>query len=350
MNTIGSSGIKIAAIGGGTGLSAMLRGLRLCTENITAIVTTADDGGGSGVLRQDMGIIPPGDIRNCILALANTEPAMEKLLDYRFTEGGLKGQSFGNLFLAALYGLSGSFEQAVLHMSDVLAITGQVLPVSNQPTHLEALFENGTKIEGESRISAFKKEQKCRIKEIRIYPQNPSANDSAVRAILDADLVVLGPGSLYTSIIPNLLVCKISEALQKTKAFRIYVCNIMTQEGETEGYTCYDHAAELNRHAKGSVFDICLANNRSVPEEIIPLYAGESAEPVATDRELFAQNGIVLEEYPLLQMKNTRVRHHPIDLAFALCDLFVQNAPRSGGFAEADNRLLSWLKEKQLER
>ncbi|MCL2082692.1 MAG: YvcK family protein [Oscillospiraceae bacterium] len=341
------SGIRIAVIGGGTGLSAMLRGLKLCTENITAIVTTADDGGGSGVLRQDMGIIPPGDIRNCILALANTEPAMEKLLDYRFTDGRLAGQSFGNLFLAALYGLSGSFDQAILHLSDVLAVAGRVLPVSCQPTSLEAVFENGTHVFGESSISEFKKKQKCRIKQIKLHPQQPEANRDVLSAIEGADLIVLGPGSLYTSIIPNLLVDGIVDAMNNANALRIYLCNIMTQEGETEGYTCFDHARELARHANNrNLFDICIVNSTPVPKECIPRYAEENASPPLLDREMFISEGIDIRECPLLQIKNGKIRHHPIRLALALFSLFCEISPRDEVCRQADERLLLWLKEQ----
>lgn len=346
LETARSSGIRITVIGGGTGLSAMLRGLKLCSENITAVVTTADDGGSSGMLREDLGIIPPGDIRNCILALANTEPTMEKLLNYRFTEGSIAGQSFGNLFLAALTGVSGSFDEAIQRMSEVLAVSGRVLPVTQEPMVLEALFENGTRVLGESNIFSFKKQQKCRISEVRVIPDRPRAHDDVIEAIMEADLVVLGPGSLYTSIIPNLLVDGISRALSATRALRVYVCNIMTQEGETEGYTCFDHARELSNHAGGVVFDICLVNNSPVPEEIVPLYAEEKAGPTEIDRYLFAAAGIELRERPLLEIKNGQVRHDTSKLALALCELCFEKRPRAGLYGETDNILLSWLREQ----
>ena len=199
-------GPKIVAIGGGTGLSTMLRGLKRHTNNLTAIVTVADDGGGSGVLRQELGMLPPGDVRNCLEALANVEPVMGELLHYRFAEGSLKGQSFGNLFLAALNGISGSFDQAVSLMSQVLAITGRVLPVTTANVQLEAEFENGAKVLGESKIFYCKKREDCRIRRVRLLPQRPPALAPALEAISEADMIILGPGSLYTSIIPNLLV------------------------------------------------------------------------------------------------------------------------------------------------
>ena len=230
-------GPKIAAIGGGTGLSTMLRGLKQYTRNLTAIVTVADDGGGSGMLREDLGMPPPGDIRHCMEALANVEPVMGELLSYRFPKdsGSLGGQSFGNLILAALNGISPSFDQAVARMSEVLAITGRVLPVTNEDVRLEATFENGTSVVGESKISRFKKEQDCRIRKVRLLPEHPPALPETLRAIREADLILLGPGSLYTSVIPNLLVDGVAEAIRASDALKIYICNIMTQDGETEG-------------------------------------------------------------------------------------------------------------------
>ena len=190
---------RIAAIGGGHGLSSMLRGLKRYTKYITAIVTVADDGGGSGMLREDLGMLPPGDIRNCIMALANTEPTMEQLLNYRFTEGSLTGQSFGNLFLAAMNGISGSFDEAVQRMGDVLAITGRVLPMTNQNVYLEAEFDNGSRTLGESKIFYAKKINDCRIRQVRLVPEHPQALQDSIDAILQADIIVIGPGSLYTA-------------------------------------------------------------------------------------------------------------------------------------------------------
>ena len=223
-------GPKVVAIGGGTGLSTMLRGLKSYTKNLTAVVTVADDGGGSGMLRQDLGMPPPGDIRHCMEALANAEPVMQQLLTYRFPEGSgkLTGQSFGNLILAALNGISDSFDEAVAKMSQVLAITGRVLPVTTADVTLEATFENGTRVQGESKICDFKKAQDCRIQSVRLLPEHPRALPEAIRAIQEADLILLGPGSLYTSVIPNLLVDGISEAVCASAAIKIYICNIMT--------------------------------------------------------------------------------------------------------------------------
>ena len=250
------NGPKIAVIGGGHGLSNMLRGLKEYTENLSAIVTVADDGGGSGALRQDLGMPPPGDIRNCLEALANTEPLMSELMRYRFQEGSLAGQSFGNLFIAALNGISPSFDAAVRRMSEVLAITGRVLPVTTADVQLEAEFENGASVIGESKIFYCKKKEDCRITQVRLLPEHPKPLPEALAALQEADMIVLGPGSLYTSIIPNLLVDGIVEAIEKSKALKIYVCNVMTQEGETEGYTASDHIAAIFKHSSNGLFQI----------------------------------------------------------------------------------------------
>ena len=273
-----SRGPRLAVIGGGHGLSNMLRGLKRYTENISAIVTVADDGGGSGMLRQDLGMPPPGDIRNCLEALANTEPLMSELMHYRFTEGSLAGQSFGNLFLAALNGISPSFDAAVSRMSQVLAITGRVLPVTTADVQLEAEFENGASVVGESKIFYCKKKEDCRITKVRLLPEHPKALPEAVEAIRDADMIILGPGSLYTSIIPNLLVDGIVEAIQASRALKVYVANVMTQEGETEGYTASDHIAAIFQHSVPGLFDLCLTNSSPIPRDVA---AGRERSPCA---------------------------------------------------------------------
>ena len=238
----------------------MLRGLKKYTNNITAIVTVADDGGGSGVLREDLGILPPGDIRNCILALADTEPLMEELLQYRFKDGRLKDQSFGNLFLAAMDGISNNFEEAVQKMSSVLAVTGRVIPVTLDNMILKAKLQNGKIIDGESNIPKASIEHNSPIEEIFIEPKDAKAIVEALIAISEADAIILGPGSLYTSIIPNLLVKEITDALDKTKALRIYVSNIMTQPGESDNYSVKDHIVAIHKHARCKVVDYVLVN------------------------------------------------------------------------------------------
>lgn len=315
-------GPRIAVIGGGTGLSTMLRGLKTYTENITAIVSVSDDGGGSGILREDLGMLPPGDIRNCITALANTEPTMMELMNYRFPEGINKGQSFGNLFLAALNGISGSFEEAVTRMNEVLAVTGKVLPVTNANVDLVADFENGASVIGESKIAAKKKKQNCRIRKVRLQPAHAKALPHAVDAILSADLILLGPGSLYTSIIPNLLVDGIVDALKKARAPKIYVLNIMTQDGETEGYTAFDHLDALLQHSAPDVIDACVYNTAPVPDTIQARYKTEDAEPVIMDMERFREAGVNMYGYPLIANGSKFARHDPLLLAQAIAHVF----------------------------
>ena len=321
-------GPKITAIGGGTGLSTMLRGLKKYTKNLTAVVTVADDGGGSGVLRRDIGMPPPGDIRHCMESLANVEPIMERLLTYRFQEGSLAGQSFGNLILAALNGVTGSFEEAVAQMSQVLAITGRILPVTSADVQLEAVFENGARVVGESKISSFKKEQDCRIAHVALLPERPAALPAALQAIREADLILMGPGSLYTSVIPNLLVEGVVEAICRSEALKIYVCNIMTQEGETEGYTAADHVDALLSHGAPGLVDLCLANSAPVRPGLVEKYREEDAAPILVDRERIRAMGLELEEYPVASEGGDYARHDPDRLAAAVLDVYRQRAVR----------------------
>ena len=325
------NGPRIAAIGGGTGLSTMLRGLKEYTRNLTAIVTVADDGGGSGMLRQDLGMPPPGDIRNCMEALANVEPVMAQLMTYRFPggSGSLTGQSFGNLLLAALNGISRSFDQAVTRMSQVLAITGRVLPVTNENVQLEATFENGASVVGESKICAFKKAQDCRITQVRLLPERPPALPETLRAIREADLILLGPGSLYTSVIPNLLVDGVGEAIRTSDALKIYVCNIMTQDGETEGYTAADHVVALLSHGGGpGLVDLCLANSAPVRPGLVERYREEGAAPILVDRARVEALGVELAERPLASETSDLARHSTERLAAAVMDLLSERSIR----------------------
>ena len=241
---------KVVVVGGGTGLSVLLRGLKRFTPNITAIVTVADDGGGSGVLREDLGMLPPGDIRSCLLALANTEPTMEKLFQFRFKEGRLKGQSFGNLFIAAMNEIYGSFELAIKEASNVLAVTGKVLPMTLENVTLYAILKNGQVVKGESEIPLKNKEVGSRIERIYMEPKVSYPLDEAIVAIEEADVIVLGPGSLYTSIIPNLLVNNIVGTIFDARAPKVYISNIMTQPGETDGYTVLDHVEAILKHSR----------------------------------------------------------------------------------------------------
>jgi uncharacterized cofD-like protein len=326
MGTKLSKGPAIVAIGGGNGLSTILRGLKKCTQNITAVVTVADDGGGSGVLREDLGMPPPGDIRNCMEALANTEPLMQQLLAYRFTEGRLAGQAFGNLLLAAMDGISDSFDQAVARMSEVLAITGRVLPVTNSNVQLEATFENGTSVCGESKIFAFKKEQDCRIHHVRLLPEKPPALPAALEAIQQAEVILLGPGSLYTSVIPNLLVDGISDAVRRSKALKIYICNIMTQDGETEGMTAADHVAALLEHGGAGLIDMCLCSSDQISSGLLERYSEEDAEPMQVSRREIERMGVELVTRPLTDEKSEYARHSPDKVAEAVMELHRQRA------------------------
>ncbi len=321
-------GPKITAIGGGTGLSTMLRGLKKYTKNLTAVVTVADDGGGSGVLRRDIGMPPPGDIRHCMESLANVEPIMERLLTYRFQECSLAGQSFGNLILAALNGVTGSFEEAVAQMSQVLAITGRILPVTSADVQLEAVFENGARVVGESKISSFKKEQDCRIAHVALLPERPAALPAALQAIREADLILMGPGSLYTSVIPNLLVEGVVEAICRSEALKIYVCNIMTREGATEGYTAADHVDALLSHGAPGLVDLCLATSAPVRPGLVEKYREEDAAPILVDRERIRAMGLELEEYPVASEGGDYARHDPDRLAAAVLDVYRRRAVR----------------------
>ena len=321
-------GPRVVAIGGGTGLSTMLRGLKNHTKNLTAIVTVADDGGGSGMLRQDLGMPPPGDIRHCMEALANAEPLMQQLLTYRFPagSGNLTGQSFGNLILAALNGISGSFDEAVAKMSQVLAITGRVLPVTTANVTLEATFENGTRVLGESKISDFKKAQDCRIRSVRLLPERPAALPEAVRAIEQAELIILGPGSLYTSVIPNLLVEGISEAVCAARAVKVYVCNIMTQDGETEGMTASDHVKALLDHSGPGLIDLCLCNSAPVRPGLVERYKVEDAVPITVDRAAIEALGVEVVERPLASETLNYARHSFARLSAAVMDIYRDRA------------------------
>ncbi len=265
-------GPKIVAIGGGHGLATLLRGLKAYTTNITAIVTVADDGGSSGRLRQALGVLPPGDMRNCIAALADDEALMTQLFQYRFPAGdaGLDGHSFGNLFITAMAEVTGSFERAILESSKVLAVSGRVMPSTLQNvTLLGDLREEPARlnrVSGESRITAAG----STIERVYLEPDDARAYPEAVRAILEADLIVIGPGSLYTSILPNLLIREIAQAISASRALKVYVCNVATQRGETEGYSVGDHVAAMERHVGPGLVSVVLANSDMGHAEALP--------------------------------------------------------------------------------
>ncbi len=307
---------KIVAIGGGTGLSTMLRGVKRFTSNINVIVTVSDDGGSSGVLREEMNILPPGDIRNCIVALANTEDMLKKLFGYRFDCGKLKGHSFGNLFLAAMTDLTGDFENAIEQMSSVLAVKGHVLPVTKEDVYIKAVLKNGNQVFGESNIPKVCIAENSAVDRIIMEPSSAKAFGKCIDAIMDADLVILGPGSLYTSIIPNLLIDGITDALMSTSAKKVYVCNVMTQPGETDGYNALDHVHAIERHSAKGIVDVCIANNAVLDEKTLVRYLSQRSEPVVADENSFKREGIQLIADNLIYIdENDKVRHNYIRLA-----------------------------------
>ena len=308
-------GPKVVAIGGGTGLSTLLRGLKEDTGNLTAIVTVADDGGSSGRLRKELGLPPPGDVRNCIAALADAEPLMTRLFQYRFNEGeGLEGHSFGNLFIAAMTEITGNFEEAVRETSRVLAVRGQILPSTLTNVTLSALTEDDESIHGESQIT----ERGSRIKQLFIHPDNAQANPDAIRAILNADLIVVGPGSLYTSVLPNLLVEGIRRAIEMSKAVKVYVCNVATQHGETDTFAVSDHYKALYQHVNDGLFHYVIANT-NIDAEALP--EEWRSEPVRIDRARV--NGAAIIGADVVSEDN-RYHHDPKKLARTVIRLYYQ--------------------------
>ena len=309
-------GPKIVVVGGGTGLSTLLRGLKEYSSNITAIVTVADDGGSSGRLRREIGVLPPGDIRNCLAALADEEELLTELFQYRFKAGdGLVGHSFGNLFLTVMSEITGDLEQAATASSKVLAISGKVLPSTLSDVSLWAEMEDGRIVEGESNIP----EAKGKIKSIGCIPANPPALPTAVKAIQEAEYIIIGPGSLYTSIIPNLLVPDIRNAIAKANVPRIYVCNIMTQPGETEGYSVADHIREIDRIGKDKLFDAVLVHRKPPSLQSLQRYALENSHPVDLDRQEIAKlNRRIVMANVMEEDIGGQVRHSSNQLARVL--------------------------------
>lgn len=307
-------GPKIVALGGGTGLSNLLRGLKDDSAKITAIVTVADDGGSSGRLRREIGVPPPGDIRNCLAALADEEKLLTELFQYRFRAGdGLVGHSFGNLFLTAMSDIAGDFEQAIAASSKVLAVRGEVLPATLSDVSLWAELADGRRIEGESSIT----KANGKILKIGCTPANPPALPRAVEALREADFIIIGPGSLYTSVIPNLLVREIADAIAISQVPRIYVCNIMTQPGETDGYSVADHIRAIDRACGRPLFDAVVVQGKVPSAKSLIRYSQENSYPVVLDREAVTQLGrrIVIANV-MDEDKNTGlIRHNSQRLA-----------------------------------
>jgi len=304
-------GPAVAVIGGGTGLSVLLRGIKSVTGNITAIVTVADDGGSSGRLREDFNMIPPGDLRNCLVALADTEPLMEKLFQHRFGgTGDLAGHNFGNLFIAAMTEVLGDVEQALKESSKVLAVRGKVLPASIQKVRLWAEMTDGSIVEGESQIPLANK----RIHRVHLTPEDTMPVESALEAIRDADAVILGPGSLYTSILPNLLVRGVADTLRNSQAVKIYICNVMTQPGETDGYSASEHVKAILDHVGAGVINYVVVNSRHVAENLQEKYACHGAYPVEADVKAIEAMGIIAFQADVISETNW-VRHDPLKLS-----------------------------------
>jgi uncharacterized cofD-like protein len=279
---------RIVVIGGGTGLSVMLRGLKEKPLDITAIVTVADDGGSSGILRSEMQMPPPGDIRNVLTALADVEPLLSRMLQYRFPSGtGLAGHSLGNLILAAMNDITGDFVTAVREMSRVFAVRGRVLPAASHGTVLKAEMSNGTIVEGESKIP----KAGGKIKRVFIEPQDIEPLDEAIAAIREADAVLVGPGSLYTSILPNLLVPGIADEIMQSDAVKMFICNVMTQPGETDGYSVSDHLQAIYDHVGYHLFDYVIVNNGEIPPHVQAQYAEKGARAVQLDLDEVTRQG-----------------------------------------------------------
>ena len=321
-------GLRVVAIGGGTGLSTLLKGLRHYVvapgerrhhdpdkpriHDLCAVVTVSDDGGSSGRLRKELNMLPPGDIRNCIVALSQDEPLLSRLFQHRFEKGsGLEGHSFGNLFLAALTDITKDFGEAVRLSSEILATCGHIHPATTSHVELEALMEDGTRVRGETRITA----SKGRIHELFLVPQDVEPQKQTLEAIAAADLITIGPGSLFTSLIPNLLVRGVPQAIAASSAVKVYICNLMTQANESLGRTAADHIRALNRHAGGQVFDYAILNQAQMSNELKAKYALEGAAQVTVDGEAIEQLGVrpvlgdYLEEGAVARHATDRVAH-----------------------------------------
>ena len=326
-------GPKIVAIGGGTGLSNLLRGLKEYSGNLTAVVTVADDGGSSGVLRRELGVLPPGDVRNCIAALADAEPLMTKLFQYRFSDGsGLAGHSFGNLFIVAMSGVTGNFEDAIRQTSRVLAVRGQIIPSTLANVTLYADTENARTIEGESSIGTGT--DNGRIRQVYLRPDRPPAHPDAVRAILEADMIVLGPGSLYTSILPNLLVEGIRRSLIASPAVKVYVCNVATQPNETDDFSVADHVAAIDQHIGKNLIQYIVANDNL--SHGIPQAA--HSQPVTVDAAI--NGGIRLMKVDVVSEENP-YHHDSRKLTQALMRIYYERSQAEPAAPDGEDTLVA---------
>jgi len=312
-------GPRIVVIGGGTGLSVLLKGLKNYSSNLTAVVTVTDDGGSSGRIRE-MGVLPPGDIRRCLVALAQTESLMDRVFQHRFTGGGgIEGHNLGNLLIAALNDITGDFVGAIKEVSKVLAVQGQVLPATVEMVTLGAIMTDGTVVTGETSITRAGKT----IQEVFLQPPDCGAVPDALEAIREADAIVLGPGSLFTSILPNLLVPEIGDALRSTRAIRIFVVNIMTQPGETTGFSAGDHLSAVSRHIGPGHIDYVVVNDAEIDQERLARYRQEEAEPVRFDPRDQSDKGVKWVRASLLG-KDDVAWHDPDDLARTIMQIIYE--------------------------
>jgi uncharacterized cofD-like protein len=322
-------GYKIVTIGGGTGLSTLLRGLKRHTANLTAVVTVSDDGGSSGRLQKELGVLPPGDIRNCLVALADDEALVTDLFRYRFTEGdGLSGHSFGNLFLAAMSGVTGNFDEAIKVSSRVLNIKGRVLPATLAVAQLRATLVDGAIVEGESNISS----SRIPIAHVALDPPGAQPLSEVIEAIREADAIVLGPGSLYTSILPNLLVERVAREIELANAVKIYVCNVMTQPGETDHYSAARHVEALITAAKAAVCDIVVVNDE-LPRKLRDAYAEEGQLPVEIDAQRLERLGVTVVRAAVMSETET-VRHDPEKLATVVVGIIDEQIARRASYVK----------------
>jgi uncharacterized cofD-like protein len=320
-------GYKVVAIGGGTGLSTLLRGLKRATSNITAIVTVTDDGGSSGRLQKELGILPPGDIRACLVALADDEALVTDLFQYRFSEGdGLSGHSFGNLFLAAMTGITGNFDRAVQESSRVLSVKGRVIPATLDTVELRATLTDGNEVRGETNISRSHEP----IERLHLEPEHAQPLPEVLEALRGADAIILGPGSLYTSVLPNFLVAGIAQAVAESSAIKIYICNVMTQPGETDAFTASAHVRALFDHAGARVCDTVIVNEEP-PRRLLEAYAVEGQVPVTPDRPALEALGVRVVGAAVISETAT-VRHDPARLADVILKLIDEHVAQRSSF------------------
>ncbi len=319
-------GPRVVAIGGGTGLATLLSGLKNYTKNITAIVTVTDTGGSSGRLRDELDILPPGDIRNCLVALADAEPLMLELFQYRFENGhGLKGHSFGNLFITALSKVTGDFDKAIKESSKVLAIRGSVIPSTLEKVALVGEFEDGKVVEGETNITA----RSVALKRVWLKPEDCRATEEALDAIDNADLIIYGPGSLYTSVLPNLLIKDILDRILESEARKFYIANVMTQPGETDGFSVFDHLSQLIQHTDPRIIDAVFVNTAVIPDYLLTRYGSQNAYPARLDVDRIRERGYEVVEAEMVRL-GEQVRHDQEKLAKLIFEEFFELNTKEG--------------------